>query len=406
MQPSHWRTPGVVLACGGIILMLSLGTRQSFGLFMTPMTADLGWGRETFAFALALQNIVWGLAQPFAGMIADKYGAARVAVIAGALYSVGLVLMAHATTPLLFDLSAGILIGLGLSGSAFGVVMGVVGRAYPPEKRSMALGIVGAGGSFGQFIMLPYGQTLISGIGWLNALLVMAISVFLIIPLACALAGRNTAVHTSNQSMGAALKEAATHRGFWLLTLSFLVCGFQTIFIMVHLPAYLMDQGLTAAHGMTALALVGFFNIVGSYLCGLLGGRFSKKYLLSIMYAVRGVAIVVFICLPVTVASTYVFAAVMGLLWLGTVPLTNGLVAQIFGVKYLSTLFSFAFLGHQIGSFFGAWYGGYMFDATGSYTVVWIIAAALGIIAAVLCLPIDEREAATLVTKGAHQSSA
>jgi MFS family permease len=394
MHATSWRTPAVILACGSIILMLSLGTRQSFGLFMQPMSSDLGWGRETFAFALALQNIIWGVAQPFAGMIADKYGATRVAVLAGILYALGLALMAHADSVLMLNLSAGLLIGLGMSGSAFGVVMGVVGRVFPAEKRSMALGIAGAGGSFGQFIMLPYGQTLISGFGWVSALLVLAVSAFLIVPLAFALPGKNTVPHISTQSMSEALKEAASHRGFWLLSASFLVCGFQTIFIMVHLPAYLVDKGFTPAQGMTALALVGFFNIVGSYLCGFLGGRYSKKYLLSSIYLIRAVAIVAFISLPLTVWSIWLFAAVMGLSWLGTVPLTNGLVAQIFGVKYLSTLFSISFLGHQIGSFFGAWYGGYMFDVTGSYTVVWIIAAALGLIAAILCLPIDEREMA------------
>ena len=383
------------------MLMLSLGTRQSFGLFMQPMSSELGWGRESFAFALALQNIVWGVAQPFAGMIADKYGGTRVAILAGLLYTVGLVLMAYSDSVMMFNLSAGLLVGLGMSGCAFGVVMGVVGRAFPAEKRSMALGIVGAGGSIGQFIMLPYGQALISGFGWLNALLVLAISVFLIVPMAYALPGK-PAAHASSQSMGEALREAAAHRGFRLLTMSFLVCGFQTIFIMVHLPAYLVDKGLTPTQGMTALAIVGFFNIIGSYLCGFLGGRFSKKYLLSWIYGIRAVAIMIFISLPVTPWSTWLFAAVMGLSWLGTVPLTNGLVAQIFGVKYLSTLFSISFLGHQIGSFFGAWYGGYMFDATGSYTVVWIIAAALGVIAAVLCLPIDERAMTSLLaTKAA-----
>ena len=391
----------MILVCGSIMLMLSLGTRQSFGLFMQPMSSELGWGRESFAFALALQNIVWGVAQPFAGMIADKYGGTRVAILAGLLYTVGLVLMAYSDSVMMFNLSAGLLVGLGMSGCAFGVVMGVVGRAFPAEKRSMALGIVGAGGSIGQFIMLPYGQALISGFGWLNALLVLAISVFLIVPMAYALPGK-PAAHASSQSMGEALREAAAHRGFRLLTMSFLVCGFQTIFIMVHLPAYLVDKGLTPTQGMTALAIVGFFNIIGSYLCGFLGGRFSKKYLLSWIYGIRAVAIMIFISLPVTPWSTWLFAAVMGLSWLGTVPLTNGLVAQIFGVKYLSTLFSISFLGHQIGSFFGAWYGGYMFDATGSYTVVWIIAAALGVIAAVLCLPIDERAMTSLLaTKAA-----
>jgi MFS family permease len=396
MNSTNWRTPGVVLACGSVILMLSLGIRQSFGLFLQPMSGELGWGRETFAFALALQNLVWGLAQPFAGMIADKFGAARVIVAAGVLYMLGLALMAYSETGLAFDISAGILVGLGLSGSAFGVVMGVVGRAFPPEKRSMALGAVGAGGSFGQFIMLPYGQLLISQLGWLNALLVLAASSFLIVPLASALAGRNAAAASSNQSMSEALQEAAAHHGFWYLTASFLVCGFQTLFIMVHLPAYLTDKGMTPLEGMTALALIGFFNIVGSYLCGVLGGYLSKKYLLSWIYAIRGVAILAFVTLPLTAWSTWVFAAVIGFTWLGTVPLTNGLVAQIFGVKYLSTLFSIVFLGHQIGSFLGGWYGGYMFDLTGSYLTVWMVAAGLSVLAAVLCLPIDERELATL----------
>jgi MFS family permease len=396
MNVTNWRTPAVVLACGSIILMLSLGTRQSFGLFLQPMSTDLGWGRETFAFALALQNLVWGLAQPFAGMIADKFGAARIIVVAGVLYAAGLVLMAYSDTGFAFNISAGILVGLGLSGSAFGVVMGVVGRAFPPEKRSMALGIVGAGGSFGQFIMLPYGQALISQFGWFSALLVLAVSSFLIAPLAAALAGNSRAGGRSGQSMTAAIHEAATHRGFWYLTAAFLVCGFQTIFIMVHLPAYLVDKGMAPVQGMIALALVGFFNIVGSYLCGFLGGHFSKKYLLSWIYGIRSVAILIFITLPLSQWSTWIFAAVMGITWLGTVPLTNGLVAQIFGVKYLSTLFSISFLGHQVGSFLGAWYGGYMFDATGSYMVVWMVAVALGVLACVLCLPIDEREMASM----------
>ena len=249
--------------------------------------------------------------------------------------------------------------------------------------------------------MLPYGQVLISHFGWLNALLVLALSSFLIVPLASAMAWKNTVAASSNQSMTEAIHEAMTHRGFWYLTTAFLVCGFQTIFIMVHLPAYLVDKGMTPVQGMTALALVGFFNIIGSYLCGFLGGHFSKKYLLSWIYGIRAIAILAFIALPVSPWSTWIFAAVMGLTWLGTVPLTNGLVAQIFGVKYLSTLFSIAFLGHQIGSFLGVWYGGYMFDATGSYLTVWMVAVALSVLAAVLCLPIDERELATLVKKPA-----
>ncbi len=386
----------MILACGSLVLMLSLGTRQNFGLFLQPMTFDLGWTRETFAFAIALQNLVWGIGQPFAGAIADKFGAARVIVAGGACYALGLVLMAYSATGLAFDLSAGILVGLGLSGSGFGVVMGVVGRAVAPEKRSAAFGLVGAGGSFGQFALLPYGQSLIGHFGWLNALLALAATSLLIIPLAAALAGKNAAAHSSDQSLAAAIQEAAAHRGFWYLTVSFLVCGFQTIFITIHLPAYLVDKGLSPTEGMMALALIGFFNIVGSYGSGLLGGRYSKKYLLVWIYGIRAVAIALFVALPLSTVTIWGFGIAMGLTWLGTVPLTNGLVAQIFGVKYLSTLFSIAFLGHQVGSFLGAWYGGFMFDLTGSYTTVWIFCVLLSVVAAALCVPIDEREAAAL----------
>src|SRR5688572_26136065 len=387
----RWRTPVVILACGGLILMLALGIRQSFGLFLQPMSLDLGWGRETFSFAIALQNLVWGLAMPFAGAIADRKGAGRVIVTGGLLYAIGLYAMAHATSPVLFNLSAGVLVGLGLSGTGFGVVLAVVARAYPPERRSVAVGIAGAAGSFGQFAMLPAAQGLIGGFGWLNALLVFAFLALLMIPLGAALAGRNAAEDESTQSIGAALAEAARHGGFWLLTASFFVCGFQTIFVMTHLPAYLVDKGMTPAQGMTALAVVGLFNIIGSYGCGVLGGRYSKRLILAWIYAIRAVAIGIFIAAPITPAGTYLFAAVLGLTWLGTVPLTNSLVGQIFGVKYLSTLFSISFLGHQLGAFIGAWAGGAVFDLTNSYLPVWAAAIALSVLAAALCIPINER---------------
>lgn len=379
-----------------MVLMLSIGTRQSFGLFLQPMTFDLGWTRETFGFAIALQNLVWGLGQPFAGAIADKFGAARVIAAGGVFYALGLLLMAYSTSGLAFDLSAGILVGLGLSGTGFGVVMGVVGRAAPPARRSAALGLVGAGGSFGQFAMLPFGQALISHLGWLGALVTLAAISLAIIPLAAALAGKNTTANTGSQSLAAAIREAAAHKGFWFLTVSFLVCGFQTIFVMIHLPAYLIDQGMSPTQGMTALALIGFFNIVGSYGCGVLGGHYSKKNLLVWLYSIRAVAFALFIALPLSIFTIWGFAITMGITWLGTVPLTNGLVAQIFGVKYLSTLFSLVFLGHQIGSFLGAWYGGLMFDLTGSYTTVWIFCVALSILAAALCVPVDERDVTIL----------
>jgi MFS family permease len=387
----RWRTPAVILVCGGLILMLALGTRQSFGLFLRPMSMDLGWGREAFSFAIALQNLVWGCAMPFAGAIADRYGAGRVLVAGGLAYGAGLLAMAHSTDPVGFNLAAGLLVGFGLACTGFGVVMAVVARAFPPEKRSVAVGIVGACGSFGQFAMLPGAHALISGYGWLAALLVFAFMAFIMVPLGAALAGRNAAEHESDQSIGTALAEVARHRGFWLLTSSFFVCGFQTIFVMTHLPAYLVDGGLSPTQGMTALAVIGLFNILGSYGCGALGGRYSKRLLLAWIYAIRAVAIGSFIAAPLTPAGTYLFAAVLGLTWLGTVPLTNSLVGQIFGVKFLSTLFSIAFLGHQLGAFIGAWAGGAVFDVTNSYLPVWAASIALSVLAAALCIPINER---------------
>jgi MFS family permease len=386
-----WRTPAVILVCGGLILMLALGTRQTFGLFLRPMSLDFGWGREAFSFAIALQNLVWGCAMPFTGAIADRFGAGRVLVAGGAAYGAGVLAMAYSTSPLGFNLAAGLLVGFGLACTGFGVVLAVVARAFPPDKRSLAVGIAGACGSFGQFAMLPWGQAMISSFGWHNALLVFALVAFTMVPLGAALAGRNAAESESSQSIGAALAEASRHGGFWLLTASFFVCGFQTIFVMTHLPAYLVDRGLDARQGMTALAVVGLFNIVGSYGCGALGGRYSKRLILAWIYAIRAVAIALFLAAPLTAAGTYLFAAVLGVTWLGTVPLTNSLVGQIFGVKYLSTLFSIAFLGHQLGAFIGAWAGGAVFDFTGSYLPVWTAAIGLSVVAAALCMPIDER---------------
>jgi predicted MFS family arabinose efflux permease len=386
------RAPLFVLLAAGLILMLALGTRQGFGLFLQPMCSALGWGRETFSAAIALQNLVWGLAQPFTGMVADRYGAARVTAVGGLLYSLGLVMMAYSTTGPALDVSAGLLIGLGLSGASFGVVLGVVGRAVPPERRTAALGLVGAGGSIGQFVMLPYGQLLISQVGWFNALLLLAASAFLIVPLAAAFASKAGVARSGpQQPIAAALREAGRHKGFWLATVSFAVCGFQTVFIMTHMPAYLVDRGSTAVEGMTALAIIGLANIAGSLGAGALGDRYRKKNVLVWIYAVRAVAIAAFIAAPPSQATTLAFAIVLGLTWLGTVPLTNALVAQIFGVQYLSTLFSIAWLGHQIGGFLGAWLGGYVYDATGSYFGIWMTAIAASVVAAVMCLPIDER---------------
>ncbi len=394
MGDSNWRTPAVILLCGGIILTLSLGTRHSFGLYLQPMTADLGWSRQTFAIALAIQNLVYGLATPFAGMIADKYGAARALVGGTLLYGLGLVLMAFSGTGWEFSLSAGLLVGVGLSCSGFSIVFGVVGRAFPPEKRTLALGIVGSAGSFGQFVMLPYGQTLINHIGWHNALLICAVTVMLILPLSTALVEnrKKLAPELHRQSVSEALREALGHSGYMLLCSGYFVCGFQLMFISVHFPAFLVDQRMTPETGMMALALIGLFNIFGTYLWGWLGNRYTKKYVLSVLYFARAAVIAIFISVPVSPLSVYLFSATIGFLWLGTVPVTSGLIAHIFGPRYLSTLSGIAFLFHQVGSFLGVWIAAYLFDTTGSYKLMWMLTIALGIAAALINWPINERQ--------------
>jgi len=390
---ANWRTPTVVLVCGGLILTLAMGIRHGFGLFLQPITADMHWSRETFALALAVQNLVWGATQPFAGMLADKYGSGRVVLGGTLLYVLGLFLMAHPTTPLAFVLSAGVLIGTGQSGVTFSVISGVLGRAFPPEKRSMALGISAAAGSFGQFAMLPLTQWLLSHVGWVGALMALGGVGLAIAPLAAAMIERRVVhAHVFQQSAGEAMSEALGHRGYMLLTVGFFVCGFQVVFVGVHLPAYLADHGLPAHVAVTALALIGLFNIIGTYTTGWLGARMPKRYILSFIYFGRAVVIALFVLLPLSTASVYAFAVALGLLWLSTVPPTNGIVAHIFGVRYLAMLSGFTFFSHQIGSFLGAWLGGKLYDTTGSYDVVWYLAIALGVIAGLLNLPIDERE--------------
>jgi len=385
----------VVLTCAGAVLLLSLGIRQSFGLFLWPISMDRGWSRETVAFALALQNLIWGLAQPFAGALADRYGAAKVLVAGGLAYSGGLVLMALAESPLGFGIGAGALIGLGQSGAGFGVVLGAVGKSFPEKDRGVALGIVSAAGSIGQFVMLPGAQELIDGLGWSGALLAFAALSLAIVPLAAATARAahlpRAADAAASDTLATALARAAAHPGFWLLSGSVFVCGFQTAFIMNHLPAYLVDCGRPARDGMAALALIGAFNIAGNYAAGWLGNVFPKRLILAAIYALRAAGIVAFVALPVSAAAVWIFSALMGATWLATIPLSTALVAQVFGVRYLSTLFSIVFLGHQIGSFLGVWLGGAVFDATGSYLAMWTSAAALGAVAALVCLPINER---------------
>lgn len=387
------RTATLLLVCGSIVVSLSLGIRHTFGLFLQPMTQDLAWSREAFSFAIAIQNLVWGAGGPITGWLADRWGAGRVVFGGGLLYAAGVALMAVSTTPFMFMLSAGILVGMGLSATTFSVIYGAVGRAIAPEKRAMALAIVGAAGSFGQFMLVPTGQFIISNAGWLMALIGLATAAAMMMPLALGAAEREGAGghHLMAQSAGEAVREAFGHRAFWLLTLGYFVCGFQVVFIGAHLPSYVLDKGLTANVGMLALALIGLFNIFGTYGFGLAGGRWRKKNLLAGLYFARSIVIVVFLLAPLTPTSVAIFAAAMGLLWLGTVPLTNGLVAQIFGVRYLAMLSGFVFFSHQLGSFLGVWLGGLIFDMTGAYDIVWMIAIALGVLAALVNLPVDER---------------
>lgn len=385
------RTGFWILLSGALILALSLGIRHGFGLFLAPMSAEFGWGRETFAFAIALQNLIWGIAQPFTGAIADRFGAMRTVLVGGILYAVGLVLMGYSDSAFSLSMSAGLLIGVGLSGTSFSVILGAVGRAVPLERRSMAMGISAAAGSFGQFAMLPGTLGLIGWLGWSAALLALGLLVAFIVPLAALMRDKPLPMQGHEQTLGEALREAAGHSGFWLLSLGFFVCGFQVVFIGVHLPAYLVDRHLPATVGTTVLALVGLFNVFGTYIAGWLGGRMSKPRLLTGLYLLRAVVIVAFIWAPLSVWTAYAFGIAMGLLWLSTVPLTNGTVATLFGVRNLSMLGGITFLFHQIGAFLGGWLGGYVYDRTGNYDLVWQVSILLSLLAGLLNWPVRER---------------
>ncbi|HXR01289.1 MAG TPA: MFS transporter [Pseudomonas sp.] len=393
---SVWRSSGWILLGSALILALSLGTRHGFGLFLPPMSAQFGWGREVFAFAIALQNLVWGLAQPFTGALADRFGAAKVVLVGGVLYAVGLAMMSLADSPASLSLSAGLLIGMGLSGTTFSIILGVVGRALPAEKRSMGMGLASAAGSFGQFAMLPGTLGLIGWLGWSMALVALGLLVALILPLVAMLKDKPIPVTAGQQTLREALHEACTHSGFWLLAFGFFVCGFQVVFIGVHLPAYLVDQHLPATVGTTVLALIGLFNVFGTYIAGWLGGRMSKPRLLTGLYLLRAVVIVVFLWAPLTQTTAYLFGISMGLLWLSTVPLTNGTVATLFGVRNLSMLGGIVFLFHQLGAFLGGWLGGVVYDRTGNYDLIWHVSIALSLVAAVLNWPVRERPVARL----------
>lgn len=379
-----------VLLCGAMIVTLSMGIRHGFGLWLQPITMDRGWTRETFAFALAVQNLAWGVAGPFAGALADRFGAFKVLIVGSLLYAGGLVLMAVSTSGLAFTGSAGLLLGMAQSGTTYAVVYGVIGRNVAPEKRSWAMGVAAAAGSFGQFLMVPTENWLIGHLGWQQALFVLGCIALAIIPLAAGLKEPKFIVNPLQQSLGAALREAFAYPSFLLLMAGYFVCGFQVVFIGVHMPSYLKDHGLSQDVATGALALIGLFNVIGTYTAGALGQRLPKRYILSTIYALRSVAIVIFLSVPLSPTSVYVFASVMGVLWLSTVPPTNAIVAQVFGVRYLSMLGGFVFLSHQVGSFLGVWLGGKLYDSTGSYDVVWWIAVGLGVFAALVNLPVRE----------------
>jgi MFS family permease len=390
-----WRTPMVILVCGCLIGAIGFGPRAALGLFLTPMSTANHWSREVFSLALAIQVIVWGTAQPFVGAVADRFGTFRVLSAGAVLYCIGLSLMAYSTTPGMLDLTAGVLCGLGIAGSSFTLVIAAFSKLMPAHMRSLAFGAGTAAGSFGQFLFSPLAVGFIDWFGWQHALVAFGIITLLVIPLASAVRTPpmdvNSQHEASQQSLRHALTEAFGHRSYVLLVLGFFTCGFQLLFITVHLPAYLVDRGLSVDAGAWALGTIGLFNIIGSITAGWLGDRMPKRYLLSVIYTLRSVAVIAFVSLPVTNASAIVFGAVMGLLWLSTVPPTSALVALMFGTRWMATLFGFAFFSHQVGGFLGVWLGGILFESTGSYNVVWWLSVVFGIVSAIINLPIIEK---------------
>ena len=382
-----------VLACGAAIVTLSMGIRHGFGLWLLPITQEMGWTRQSFALAIAIQNLSWGLIGIFAGMVADRFGAFRVLIGGAVLYGLGLAGMALSPTPILFALTAGVLIGAAQAGTTYAVIYGVLGRQIAPERRSWAMGVAAAAGSFGQFLMVPVEGWLIAGLGWQQALIALSMAVLLIVPLAFGLREpgfKSAAPVQRDQTIVQALGEAFRYPSFNLLMAGYFVCGFQVVFIGVHMPSYLKDHGLSPQVASYALALIGLFNVLGTYVSGTLGQRLPKRFILAFIYFARATAITVFLIVPLSPLSVYVFSAVMGTLWLSTIPPTNATIAQIFGVQHLSMLGGFVFFSHQIGSFLGVWLGGYLYDATGSYDIVWYIAIALGVFAGLVNLPVKE----------------
>ncbi len=398
-----WRTPVVIVVCGCLIAVLNYGPRSSLGFFLTPISTSHDWGREVFALALAIQNLTYGASTPFAGAIADRFGTIRVLMLGSILYAAGLAAMAYSTTPGAIYLSCGILIGFGISGTSFTVVIAALGKLMPEKWRSLAFGAGTAAGSFGQFLFSPLGVSLIDNIGWHAALLTFSGLVLLIIPLSLMLATpamkvapRGSPSTSQTQSVKHALREACGHRSYILLVLGFFTCGFQLSFITVHLPSYLLDLGLSAQVGGWTLAIIGLFNIAGSMTSGWLGSRMPKRYILSFIYFTRALAAVIFISLPPSTVTTLIFGAVTGFLWLSTVPPTSGLVAVMFGTRWLGMLFGVAFFSHQVGGFLGIWLGGVLFERTGSYDVIWWVSILFGVLSAIINMPIVEKPVARM----------
>ncbi len=407
LRPSigTWRTPLVIILCGCAIAMLSFGPRSSLGFFIQPIGRELGWGRDVFGLALALQNLLWGLGQPIAGAIADRFGVLRVVCVGALLYAAGLLLMRYAADPLSLDLGAGVLIGFGLSGCSFNLVLSAFSKLLPPERRGIALGAGTAAGSFGQFLFAPFGVALIDNFGWQTALMVFAALMLLIVPLSLALsappAGPTSVPAAGQQSFKTALAEAFGHRSYVLLVLGFFTCGFQLAFITVHLPAFLVDRGISTSAGGWVIAAIGLFNIIGSLSVGWLQNLFPKRYILSIIYFTRALSIIAFISFPITTFSAIAFGVISGLTWLSTVPPTSALVALMFGTRWFATLYGFAFVSHQVGGFLGVWLGGVVFEKFGSYTPIWWLSVLFGVLSALINLPIVEAPVTRLVAQPA-----
>ncbi len=395
LQRAAWQSIPVIVVCGCLVAMLGFGPRSTLGFFLTPMSTANGWGRDVFALAIAIQMLIWGAAQPFVGAIADRFGPVLVLSTGALLYAIGFGWMVFAKSPGELYLSAGVLIGFGLAGASFTVVIGAFGKLLPAEWRTFSFGVGTAAGSFGQFLFSPLAVALNSAVAWQTTLLIFAGVILFILPLSLALAiprvVETPAQRAAQQSVGAALREALTHPSFVLLVIGYFSCGFQVFFVTVHLPAYLVDRGLSADLGAIVIAIVGLFNIVGSISAGYLSNVMPKRYILAIIYALRAVAVAIFISMPATATNSIVFGAVMGLLWLSTIPPTNALVALMFGTRWLTMLAGFAFFSHQVGGFVGVWLGGFLFERTGSYDVIWWLFIALGILSALINLPIKEQ---------------